>query len=266
MSWIDSHCHLQERYRADDASVAELLRAATAAEVDGVVVVGTDEVTSTQALDLAADVASGRLGDGLPAVRAVIGLHPHEATAGTNAIAALLARRRDLVAGIGEAGLDYHYDHSPRDVQRVVFAEQVAMAQGADLPLVIHARDAWDDLFDVLGSEGVPRRTVLHCFTGGPREAERCLEAGMVVSFSGIVSFPKAPEVREAAAIVPLDRLLVETDSPFLAPVPHRGKTNQPAWVGAVGQAVAAAKNLDASVVAAATAANAARVFGFTDR
>ena len=130
---------------------------------------------------------------------------------------------------VGECGLDYHYEHSPRRAQRAAFAEQIALAHRHGLALVIHAREAWDDLFDVLGAEGVPERTVLHCFTGGPAEARRCLDAGMFVSFSGIVTFKNAAEVREAAARCPLDRLLVETDSPFLAPVPHRGRpTSRP--------------------------------------
>ena len=139
----------------------------------------------------------------------------------------------DPLVAVGECGLDYHYDHSPRDAQRTAFAEQIALAQRHGLALVIHARQAWDDLFDVLEAEGVPERTVLHCFTGGPEEARRCLDAGMFVSFSGIVTFKNAVEVREAAALCPLDRLLVETDSPFLAPAPHRGKANEPAFVPA---------------------------------
>ena len=126
---------------------------------------------------------------------------------------------------------------------------------------MIHARDAWDDLFSVLDSEGVPAETVLHCFTGGPREAERCVELGLTVSFSGIVTFKNAQDIREAAIGVPLDRLLVETDAPFLAPVPHRGATNEPSWVSLVGAAVAAAQGRDPQEVAAATTANAARIF-----
>lgn len=264
MVWVDAHCHLQERYREDDARVAVLLERARDAGTAALVVVGTDAQTSEEAICLAEEVAAGRFGSDAPLVRAVVGLHPHEATSGTAAIEEILARRSPHVAGVGEAGLDYFYEHSPRSVQRVAFAEQVGFAHAYDLPLVIHARDAWDDLFDVLQSEGVPTETVLHCFTGGPGEAERCLAAGMTVSFSGIASFPKAPEVREAAALVPLERLLVETDSPFLAPVPHRGKKNEPSFVHLVGAVIAAAKGCTPDEVARASTANAERIFRFT--
>ena len=169
----------------------------------------------------------------------------------------------DPLVAVGECGLDYHYEHSPRPMRSAqAFAEQIALARRHDLALVIHARQAWDDLFDVLEAEGVPERTVLHCFTGGPEEARRCLDAGMFVSFSGIVTFKNAVEVREAAALCPLDRLLVETDSPFLAPVPHRGKANEPSFVPLVGAVVAEAKGIEAAELARAAAAATATVFG----
>jgi TatD DNase family protein len=174
---------------------------------------------------------------------------------------------RDLFDGpvrpvaVGECGLDYHYDHSPRDVQREVFAAQIALAHEHDLALVIHTREAWEDTFAVLESVGVPDRTIFHCFTGGPDEARRCLDVGAYLSFSGIVTYPSAPELREAAVLCPLDRLLVETDSPYLAPVPHRGKKNRPALVAVVGEAVAAAKGAAPADIAAATWANAAAAY-----
>ncbi|MGH9108964.1 MAG: TatD family hydrolase, partial [Acidimicrobiales bacterium] len=205
-------------------------------------------------------------GDGPPRLWATAGLHPHEAVDGTGEVARLVeeavaAGDRALVA-VGECGLDYHYDRSPRPVQRQAFAEQVALANRHRLALVVHARDAWADLFDVLGAEGVPERTVLHCFTGGPDEARRCLDAGMYVSFSGIVTFKNAPEVREAAALCPMGRLLVETDSPFLAPVPHRGRANEPAFVPLVGEAVAAVKGVEPAEMARASDRAAREVFG----
>jgi TatD DNase family protein len=146
-------------------------------------------------------------------------------------------------------------------VQRAVFAAHVALAHRHDRALVIHTREAWDDTFAILDAEGVPERTVLHCFTGGPDEARACLERGLLVSFSGIVTFPSAPEVREAAACCPLDRVLVETDAPYLAPVPHRGRRNRPALVPLVGAAVADAKGLAVEAVAEASWANAAAVY-----
>ncbi len=208
--WFDSHCHLQERYLdgGEDgpaADVAEVLRRATEAGVGSIVCVGTDPGTSTQALTLAERSAAGALGAGIPRLWATAGLHPHEASAGTAELARLVevAAVSDSLVAVGECGLDYHYDHSSRTDQRTAFAEQIAMAHRHGLALVIHSRSAWDDLFDVLSAEGVPERTVLHCFTGGPAELTRCLDAGMFVSFSGIVTFKNAADVREAAAALP---------------------------------------------------------------
>ncbi len=167
----------------------------------------------------------------------------------------------DHVVGLGECGLDYHYDHAPRAEQRASFSRQIALAHEHDLTLVIHARDAWDDLFDILDADGVPPRCVLHCFTGGPAEAARCVERRLAVSFSGITTFKNAHDVREAVQEVPLEHLLIETDSPFLAPVPHRGAQNEPSWVGLVGEAVADAGGWALDEVARATARNAAGLF-----
>jgi TatD DNase family protein len=192
-------------------------------------------------------------------VWATAGVHPHDASGGIEGIAELLADPN--VVAVGECGLDYHYDNSPREVQREVFVQQIALAHEHDLALVVHTREAWEDTFAILGSEGVPSRTVIHCFTGGPEEAQKCLELGAWLSFSGIVTFPGAPEVLSAATLCPLDRLLVETDSPFLAPVPHRGKPNRPALVPVVGAAIAAAKGIDVEDVANVTWKNAAMVY-----
>jgi len=264
--WVDSHCHLQEHYLPDDpeATAFQALRRAADEGVSGVVVVGTDEVTSRQAIELAQAVASGAMGHGLPSVSASVGLHPHEASSSLSWLDALVAEGPEHVAGLGECGLDYHYDHAPRALQRASFAHQIALATEHDLTLVIHARDAWDDLFDVLDAEGVPKRCVLHCFTGGPAEATRCIERHLAVSFSGIVTFKNAREVREAVREVPLESLLVETDSPFLAPVPHRGAQNEPSYVGFVGTAVAHAGGWSPEEVARATAQNAAGLFGLS--
>ena len=237
MAWADQHCHLPA---GDEAET--LVADARAAGVEVLINVGTDVAGSGQA----ADVASGWGG-----VWATAGVHPHEASGGTAGLEELLGRPE--VVAVGETGLDYHYDHSPRPVQRDVFAAHIEMANRHGLPLVVHSRSAWDDTLAVLDREGVPRRTVMHCFTGGPEEAEECLSRGAILSFSGIVTFPKAPEVRAAARACPLDRLMVETDSPYLAPVPHRGRRNRPALVPVVGAAVADAKGLDVGEVEAAT-------------
>jgi TatD DNase family protein len=172
-------------------------------------------------------------------------------------------RRRDpVVVAVGECGLDYYYEHSPRAEQRSAFAAQIQLAHECGLALVVHTRDAWDDTFDILRSEGPPARWVLHCFSGGPDEATRGLDMGAMLSFSGIVTFKNADDIRAAAALCPLDRILVETDSPYLAPVPHRGQPNQPAWVPFVGAKVAEVRGVDAETIEAATWANTAAVFG----
>ena len=192
-------------------------------------------------------------------VWATVGLHPHDAEDGFDDLPD--PRLHERVVGIGECGLDFFYSHSPHDVQKDTFARQIAWAKELDLALVIHTRGAWPETFDVLDAEGVPERTIIHCFTGGPDEAKACLDRGCYISISGIVTFKKADDVRAAVAVVPTDRLLVETDAPFLAPVPHRGKTNAPAFVPLVGAAVAAAKGVSPAEIEAATWENTAAVF-----
>jgi TatD DNase family protein len=255
--WIDSHCHLQwEAGREPGDPEGDLERAADAG-VTRFVCVGTDLATSRAALELAA---------AHPNVYATVGLHPHDAArfdAEWNDLVAL-ARSSDRVVAIGEAGFDLHYEHSPRAAQEHAFAAQIALARELDRALVIHTREAWDDTFRVLADVGVPDRTIFHCFTGGVEEARRALAIGAALSFSGIVSFGSAVDVREAAAIVPPDALLVETDAPFLAPVPHRGRRNQPALLPVVGAALAAARNEPIARVAEATSTNATRMFALS--
>jgi TatD DNase family protein len=260
--WFDSHCHVQDHY---DTAPVDSLRRAASAGVASVVCIGTDVGTSTEALDLARAAHSGSLGIGLPEIWATAGLHPHEASQGTEAVFSLvdevLGHPDGSLVGIGECGLDYFYEHSPRPDQRRAFAQQIGLAHRTRLTLVIHARDAWDDLFSILRTEGVPTRTILHCFTGGPAEQERCLEAGLFVSFSGIVTFKNADALREAATTCPDDRLLIETDSPFLAPVPHRGTSNEPGFVPLVGAAIAKLRGVEPAAIARSSAAAARRAF-----
>ena len=142
-----------------------------------------------------------------------------------------------------------------------VFAEQIALAKQHDLTLVIHTRDAWEDTYAVLDAEGMPKNTIIHCFSGGPVEAQACLDRGAYLSFSGIVTFKTAQELREAALLCPLDKILIETDSPFLAPIPHRGRPNEPAHVGLVGTAIADLRGLDVAKFASITSANALAAF-----
>ena len=246
--WIDDHCHLDR----DLAVAADQVAAAAAAGVERLISVGCDVDQSAAYIDTA------RRHPGV--VWAAAGVHPHEAQHGIGGLEALLGEPE--VVAVGECGLDFHYDHSPRDKQAEVFAAQIALAHAHDLALVIHTREAWAETFDILTAEGVPHRTVFHCFTGGPDEARRCLDLGGVLSFSGIVTFPSATDLHAAAVLCPLERLLVETDSPYLAPVPHRGQRNQPAWVTVVGARLAELKGLMPEDVADATWETAAATYG----
>jgi TatD DNase family protein len=249
VTWVDSHCHLPSLSGGAEAA----LDRARAVGVERVVCVGTDLASSQASVDVAA-----RHVDVVPTV----GLHPHDASK-------LSAEWDDLVAlastaavvAIGETGFDYYYQHSSRDEQEAAFRAQIDLAHRLGLALVIHTRDAWDDTFRVLGDAGTPDRTVFHCFTGGPEEARRALSLGAYISFSGIVSFKNADDVRAAAKLTPIDRMLVETDAPYLAPVPHRGRENEPAWVADVGAALAAATGIATPDLAAATRANTETVF-----
>jgi len=253
LRWTDDHCHLgwDGDGPADPSVADDMVADARAAGVERLVTVGTDRARSADA------VAAAARHPGV--VWATVGLHPHDARDGLDGLVELLGRPG--VVAVGECGLDYHYDHSPRAVQRDAFAAQVALAHEHDLALVIHTREAWDDTFAVLDAEGTPARTVFHCFTGGPDEAQACLDRGGHLSFSGIVTFRSADDVRAAAALCPLERALVETDSPYLAPVPHRGRPNRPALVPVVGAALATAMDVTVEAVAEATWANAERVY-----
>ena len=253
MGWVDSHCHIpfdEGRFSIGE----EVLDGARAAGVAAFVTVGTDRAQSLAGIGVAAGHAD---------VWATVGLHPHDAKDGTGTVVDLLGLPK--VVAVGECGLDYHYDHSPRDVQQEAFAEQIGWAQQHGLALVIHTRSAWDDTFAILREVGVPARAVFHCFSGGADEARRSLDIGGHLSFSGIATFPAAGDVRAAAALCPADRLLVETDAPYLAPVPHRGRPNTPAWVPVVGAAIAAIRNQPVEEVEQVTAANARRLFRLPD-
>jgi TatD DNase family protein len=248
-TWIDSHCHLQ----LGDGEAETAINRAVAAGVGRMICIGTDLATSQEAVDLAGSQEH---------VWATVGLHPHDASRHDpewDGLRRLAGAAR--VVGVGEAGFDLHYRHSPEEAQEESFRAHVRLATELDLALVIHSREAWDQTFAVLQSEGVPARTVFHCFTGGPTEARRALDLGAWLSFSGIVSFRNADDVRAAAALTPADRLLVETDSPFLAPAPHRGRPNEPAYLPAVGAAVAAARGTTPEAVAELTRHNALAVF-----
>ena len=247
MDYTDSHCHL---YDTRGVPVEEVISAARAAGITTMVNVGCDAVTTEQAIALAATHDD---------IFATAGLHPHEARHGVDTILPYLDDPN--VIAIGECGLDYFYDHSPRPEQRRAFAEQIQLARQRSLPLVIHTRDAWEETFDILDAEGTPERTIFHCFTGGPNEARQCLRRGAFLSFSGIVTFKAATDLHDAARMCPIERMLAETDSPYLAPAPHRGKPNRPAYVTHVVQALADLRGAPLEEVRAATVANACLAF-----
>jgi len=259
---VDSHAHVAEaEFGADRAAV---FARAAAAGVTAIVCVG----------------ATGHVGSNGPAVAlagehegvrvvASVGIHPHDAaTADDAAFETLrdLAGRPGVVA-MGETGLDYHYDHSPRAAQLAAFARTAALARELRMPLVVHVRDAHADALGVLRAEPLgPAGGVIHCFTGAKSDVAPYLDLGLHLSISGIVTFRNAETLREAARAVPLDRLLIETDSPFLAPVPNRGKRNEPAYVRLVAEALARLRGEPLDVLAQATTANALRLFGLAPR
>jgi TatD DNase family protein len=254
VQWVDSHCHVDmPQFDADRDEV--VARAREAGLVEMLVVGGVDEAAGhRRALEVA-----GRFR--LPAT---VGVHPHEARLATESVydeLRGLAREGRIVA-IGEIGLDFHYDHSPRDVQREVFRRQVRLAREVGLPIVVHTREADGETADILGQEGASEAGgVIHCFTGGLEFARRALDLGFLISFSGIVAFPRAEVIQQVAREVPADRLLLETDAPFLAPPPHRGKRNEPAFVVDVARKVAAVRATTAEALARLAKDNYARLF-----
>jgi TatD DNase family protein len=248
---IDAHAHLDMLPDVDGA-----LTRMREHGVAGVVTIGVDRASSRWA------ARTARAHD---YVWATVGLHPHDAKdfgATVRDELEALARNEDRVVGVGEAGLDYFYDHSPREQQREVFAWHVGLANRAGKALVIHCRDAFDDVFSILDAEGVPERVVFHCWSGGPADAERALQRGAYLSFSGTVTFKNADDLRAAAKMAPRDRIMVETDAPFLTPMPYRGRTNEPAYVRTTARFLADALAVAEDELAAATTAAARAAFG----
>jgi TatD DNase family protein len=251
---IDSHCHLD--YFTDQEIDAVLQRAASAGVVE-MVTIGTRLEQAATSIALTERFAN---------VWCTVGVHPHNAAEHPvpepKTIAALTHHAR--VIGIGESGLDYFYDKAPRDVQQANFRAHIGAARLAGVPLVIHARDADDDILKILQDEydeRGPFSFLLHCFSSSRRLAEGALALGGYVSFSGILTFPKSHELREIARDIPLDRLLVETDAPYLAPVPHRGKRNEPAWVARTAEVLAQVRGLEQAALAEVTTSNFRRLF-----
>ena len=271
--YVDSHCHLDgPKFEADRG---EALKRALDAGVEAAVLIGNgdgpDDVACALEIAEQHDPVQPPCHRRVPRLYATIGIHPHEARLARDEhykkMSQLAAHHR--VIAWGEIGLDYWYDHSPRDVQRNVFIHQMVRAGEAKLPIVIHCRpsgettDAWDDCLTLIERHWKPSGLggILHCFTGQLEHARAALDMGFMISFAGNVSFPKAQNIRDAAKEVPLDRMLIETDSPYLAPVPHRGKRNEPAFVALTAKHIAELRGTTAEEIGAATSRNFRRFF-----
>jgi TatD DNase family protein len=252
MRLIDSHCHLTDERLAPEAPA--IVERARAAGVEGMVTVGTRPEDWDAALDVAAS---------LPGVFASLGVHPHTADRATpETLAELEARLAGArVVAVGETGLDYHYDKAPREAQRAGFARHLELGRRMGLPVIVHTRDADDDTAAILREAGQGTTGVLHCFTGGPVLMETALELGWYVSFAGMITFARYADA-DLVRAVPADRILVETDSPYLAPAPHRGRRNEPAYVAEVARHAATLRGEDPAALAAATFRNAVRLYG----
>ena len=256
--FVDSHAHIDgEEFDADRDGVVARAREAG---VRAILNVGTGDPHGGN-FERAVAVAEKFEG-----VYAAVGVHPHDAKLYTEAAERLVLQfvRSRRVVAVGEIGLDYHYDNSPRDVQREVFAKQLRLAREERLPVIIHSREADEETLEILRAEyaGAERGGVMHCFGGGPALAEGALGLGFYISFAGNVTFKKADALREVARTVPLERLLVETDCPYLAPVPHRGRRNEPAYVAATARFLAELRGVSHEELGRATSENFARLFG----
>jgi len=252
---VDSHCHLDFEDFHDD--LPAVLERARGAGIVAMVCVGSggDLATAERAAELATKEHD---------VFAAVGIHPHDAGKILPAFWPVLEKlaKAPRVVGIGETGLDYFYDHSPRQVQQEVFARFLDLATAAKRPVICHVRDAHDDAIAILRAGPLPvAGGVLHCFSGNVEHARRYLDLGLYLSFSGVITFKKAEDLRKAASFAPIDRVLVETDAPYLAPVPHRGRRNEPAFVAQTLEALANIRGIPPEEAAEATTANAFRLF-----
>lgn len=250
MQLVDTHCHLDGK--AFDADRDAVIERARQAGVEWMVAIGCGDGPP----DLEAGI---RLADAHPFIYATVGVHPHEASKADEetwiALQALTAHPKCVA--VGEIGLDYHYDLSPRETQKTVFVRQMRIARDAAQPIVIHTREAWDDTVALIGEHWDPSLGgIFHCFSGGPGEAQQALDLGFHISFSGIVTFPRATDIHEAARMVPADRLLIETDSPYLAPIPFRGKRNEPAYLQHTAARISELRGVPLEEIAALTTDN----------
>ena len=261
--FIDSHAHLEgKRY---DVDRDEVLARAKQNGIEAFLAIGNGDGPDTADCGIRlAEKYDGK--PEYPRIWTSVGIHPHEASLANEAADSQMLQwaRHPKVIAWGEIGLDYFYDHSPREVQKAVFRQQMELARTAELPIVIHCRpsdnseNAWDDCLSMIiehwTSSGLGG--ILHCFTGSVKHARRALDMGFMISFAGNVTFPKAQSIRDAAQMVPLDRMLIETDSPYLAPIPHRGQRNEPAFVRDVARQIGELRNLSAEEIGSRTTQN----------
>jgi TatD DNase family protein len=245
---IDSHCHLDsDQFDADQEQVIER---ALAAGIQHMVAIGTGNGPP----DLEAGI---RLAEKYQAFYATVGVHPHDASKKIDEKHLADLVQHPKVVAIGEIGLDYHYDFSPREVQRAVFIQQMQIASDAKKPIVIHTREAWDDTIQVIRDHwDTSRGGIMHCFSGNPEQAKQALDLGFYLSFGGIVTFPKALEIQESARQAPIEKILVETDAPYLAPVPKRGKRNEPAYMIETVRKLAHLRGVSEEAIAESTTTN----------
>ncbi len=267
--FVDSHAQLEgKRY---DIDRDEVLARAKQNGIEAYLAIGNGE--GPESADCGIQLAEKYDGKAeYPQIWASVGIHPHEARLANEAADAQMLQwaRHPKVIAWGEIGLDYFYDHSPREIQKTVFLRQMELAQTAKLPIIIHCRpsdnseNAWDDCLAMLADHWTPSGLggILHCFTGSVEHARRALDIGFMISFAGNITFPKAQPIRDAAQMVPLDRILIETDSPYLAPIPHRGQRNEPAFVREVARQIGDLRDLSAEKIGLQTAKNFYRFFG----
>ncbi len=249
---IDTHAHLEML-----ESVPEIIQRAKELGVEKIVAASSDLSSSKRSLEISQT---------FPCVFAAVGIHPHEASSLNDTVFSEIEKlaEKQRVLAIGETGLDYHYMHSPREVQMYSFRRHIELAKRTCLPLVIHVRDAHEDVLNVLREENTQGiNAVIHCFTGDYRTAMEYIDGGFYISFSGIVTFKNAEDIKEAARKIPIEKILVETDSPYLAPIPFRGKKNEPSYVKYVAQKIAELRGVSFEEIAEKTTANASSLFGF---
>ncbi len=257
---IDTHTHIADPEFDIDREV--VIERALSANVQKMILIGTDLASSKRAVALA---------ERYPFLFATVGLHPHESHVMNET---LLISLKSLcghpkVVGCGEMGLDYHYHHATQEDQRHAFVAQIRLAKEKRLPLIVHSREAWEEMFDYLEQEQVQTHAkevgaVFHCFTGDKKVAERAIDLGFYISFSGIVTFPKAADLQEIASTMPIEKMLIETDAPYLAPQGFRGKRNEPAYVRVVAEKIAALRSCSLEEIAVQTSQNAIRLFGLS--